>query len=838
MKYSIINNEWKIIMSLIKHDNNISVNSANNNIYVESLYILYINNVTFIVAGVNKQIYRILISIYNIFQAIFTNIVNICVISTYERLTTISFLQIKMTVPIIALKYFMGAAIITAAVAGVTETAKASEGRINIGYAIGTEYVNNNCEVVHYSEGLEGYGINDDHNYYPMFNFSGVTSFVTSSVDGHNLDVDVRPENSTSSASLSYGILVRGGGAEPNLVSPFPYLVVNVSGFDGENVFIDGVDARTISTIPLSSTFGSLTITFSPVTPQVTDPTVNTLSAADIGTNSATFWAEFPDDGNDAASELCRGRFGYYLVGNEENLMYTDYINNIQEGTNFSSSISGLDPNSMHGYWAEVENLEGLSGLGGLEYFVTQAIPVEPIIKDVLSIKNFINQFADPNDPNKPKDANTGQGIFNYIQRAGAFATLDPYDVLHRILPGISKSPKVVSLKPYKNSKGEIIGFDELSTDATPLIIDPNDPNSSTLLETSIFVVDSNLVVISPSELIISLPHYDVNNLNVAFNGKPLTIQRVVSDSNVYLIDPNFAHPVWDLRQIILENNGRLPLEYLMTINADPNTRSIDANIPVKIIKPNVGYGFFDLSTIKEVMDINGSGGVTRGDYDTLLKMVGKTISRGDIASIKNNKIVLGIPDGIVNAYDERAFIKRYNETHADKIPDPYNIPGVENFESGDFSRFPWNNHGSTLWGVVLDKDEAHSGLYCAESAIKTAGGSSTLEVTFNSVKGGDLIFDVDLVSDYQYGALTASVDGVEKKVWNGNNSWNNNKIYVAPGVHTFKIRHKENTIKTGERARIDNIVFPVDPNSGGYIGASTKKLIKDHLQQDNLTNF
>ncbi len=142
--------------------------------------------------------------------------------------------------------------------------AEASEGWILVDYKIGSFHTNGNWALTHYGdaeEGLDQY----DNSYFPLFGSSGVNSKITSFVEGKELETDQRPEFSTSSANFSYDVITEGGGPVPDIDNP--YLSISTNGFDEEDVSItvDGTtyDAKTVSTIPLSSLSGSGSVSFS-----------------------------------------------------------------------------------------------------------------------------------------------------------------------------------------------------------------------------------------------------------------------------------------------------------------------------------------------------------------------------------------------------------------------------------------------------------------------------------------------------------------------------------------------------------------------------------------------
>jgi parallel beta-helix repeat protein len=111
---------------------------------------------------------------------------------------------------------------------------------------------------------------------------------------------------------------------------------------------------------------------------------------------------------------------------------------------------------------------------------------------------------------------------------------------------------------------------------------------------------------------------------------------------------------------------------------------------------------------------------------------------------------------------------------------DPYtgeplfiNVPSGanENFETGDFSRFPWISHG---WEVT--DDNPHLGWFSAKAYI------GTLEITLATGEG-ILSFWIDSNCS---GDLRLLMDGHEIGSWSDDCDWHKVEIPIHGGTHTF----------------------------------------------------
>lgn len=132
----------------------------------------------------------------------------------------------------------------------------------------------------------------------------------------------------------------------------------------------------------------------------------------------------------------------------------------------------------------------------------------------------------------------------------------------------------------------------------------------------------------------------------------------------------------------------------------------------------------------------------------------------------------------------------------------------TEDFETHDFSKFPWTNSGDASW--YIPRLQGHSGRYCARSGSIDHDESTTLEVTLDCVSG-DITFYRKVSSESGYDYLTFSIDGVEKGKWSGEQDWAQVSFPVDEGTRTFEWTYsKDGSASEGDDAAwIDDIVFP-----------------------------
>ncbi|MBN1973721.1 MAG: hypothetical protein JW787_08790 [Sedimentisphaerales bacterium] len=508
----------------------------------------------------------------------------------------------------------------------------------------------------------------------------------------------------------------------------------------------------------------------------INPPEVTTLSTVYIADSNATLRGQIVFDGYDGGVESCQWRFSYWKYGDAGNIITTNWECCVNEGQKFSLYVDGLEPDTNYFVIAQAANSAGTSQ-GDIKTFTTLPGSVDPndILPAVINpdeintllIQNFVEQFqVDPNAPH------ANQGLLTYVEKAGNLNEIDVNDVFYAVTKG--NSSKIISLIQAGNLKSGKTVFYELSKDARPFPADANIPNESALIELSIYSpYAKGLSIISENCLKFWIAD------NNSFNGQPVTIQMISAD-------PNVEYPVWDIRNIIEENGRKLPLDYLLSKNLNPDEIT-DPNITVKLIEPNVPYAWFTLSTSREIADINDNGIIDINDYKILLADLGKQgILRSDIASLIKDVIVLGIPDGEVNEIDRSAFVAEYNKLYPD---DPIVSPVIfsEGFESGKI-REPFTTSVYYPWIISTN---AYEGSYCVKSGNIGKNKSSILQASINA-PSGQISFCMKVSCESDFDNLTFYIDGIETGRWSGERNWEEINFQTTPGTHIFKWVYKK----------------------------------------------
>lgn len=133
----------------------------------------------------------------------------------------------------------------------------------------------------------------------------------------------------------------------------------------------------------------------------------------------------------------------------------------------------------------------------------------------------------------------------------------------------------------------------------------------------------------------------------------------------------------------------------------------------------------------------------------------------------------------------------------------------IEDFETGDFTKFEWQQGGSAPWTVT--SDAPFEGVYCAKSGAVGDLQHSDLFVTLTTVGNDTIHFARKVSSEDTYDFLRFYIDDVLQGEWSGEKEWSTVSFPVDEGNHTLLWSYeKDFSASAGSDCGwIDNIVFP-----------------------------
>lgn len=162
----------------------------------------------------------------------------------------------------------------------------------------------------------------------------------------------------------------------------------------------------------------------------------------------------------------------------------------------------------------------------------------------------------------------------------------------------------------------------------------------------------------------------------------------------------------------------------------------------------------------------------------------------------------------------------------------------LENFESGDFSQFPWS-HSDTAW--TLRTDSTYEGNYVARSGMITHNQTTSMSISQEVLIPGDVSFykkvSCENSANNNWDYLVFSIDGIEIERFDGIMDWSKSSYPVTAGNHTFLWTYlKDYSVSTGmDAAWVDNIEFPMfgsgNPNCLALPDSVHKNLYKNQSE-------
>ena len=110
-----------------------------------------------------------------------------------------------------------------------------------------------------------------------------------------------------------------------------------------------------------------------------------------------------------------------------------------------------------------------------------------------------------------------------------------------------------------------------------------------------------------------------------------------------------------------------------------------------------------------------------------------------------------------------------------------------EDFETGDFNRFPWDNNLSDHpW--AMDTLNAYEGDYCMKSTCKGVGdGVSKIEVSVYVPLEGKMSFYSKISSESPWDMGRFYLDGIKKMECSGEEDWTEHQFDITVGEHVFR---------------------------------------------------
>lgn len=133
----------------------------------------------------------------------------------------------------------------------------------------------------------------------------------------------------------------------------------------------------------------------------------------------------------------------------------------------------------------------------------------------------------------------------------------------------------------------------------------------------------------------------------------------------------------------------------------------------------------------------------------------------------------------------------------------------VEDFETGDLSKYDWQHSGAAEWTVV--SENPYEGNYCVKSGDIGNYTSTTLQITLNVFSETEISFYKKVSSESGMDKLKFTIDVTDMGTWSGDVPWSMETAVLTTGEHTLKWTYTKDIVASSgmDCAWLDNIVFP-----------------------------
>jgi subtilisin family serine protease len=132
-----------------------------------------------------------------------------------------------------------------------------------------------------------------------------------------------------------------------------------------------------------------------------------------------------------------------------------------------------------------------------------------------------------------------------------------------------------------------------------------------------------------------------------------------------------------------------------------------------------------------------------------------------------------------------------------------------EDFESGDFTLYPWQFSGHSTWQIA--SDTAASGIYSVKSGAVNAFENSTLSIQINVLEAGNLVFWKKVSSEENNDRLRFFINNFMIGEWSGELNWSQETYYLIEGQYDLVWKYQKLDPNTAGQdcAWLDYIIFP-----------------------------
>ena len=162
----------------------------------------------------------------------------------------------------------------------------------------------------------------------------------------------------------------------------------------------------------------------------------------------------------------------------------------------------------------------------------------------------------------------------------------------------------------------------------------------------------------------------------------------------------------------------------------------------------------------------------------------------------------------------------------------------VEDWETGDMTKYPWQTGGSSVWEISTSNP--YEGTYCNKSSDLSDQQSTWMSIIYESAIDDSISFYVMVSSEDQYDFFRFYIDGMPKLTLSGEESWQRVSFPISAGTHLYKWQYSKDVNQSAgeDCARVDYIILPAPPITSAFAGLDTEFCDMDEMQCEGTATY
>ncbi|NQU33336.1 MAG: T9SS type A sorting domain-containing protein [Bacteroidetes bacterium] len=162
----------------------------------------------------------------------------------------------------------------------------------------------------------------------------------------------------------------------------------------------------------------------------------------------------------------------------------------------------------------------------------------------------------------------------------------------------------------------------------------------------------------------------------------------------------------------------------------------------------------------------------------------------------------------------------------------------VEDWETGDMTKYPWQTGGSSVWEISTSNP--YEGAFCNKSSDLSDQQSTWMSLIYESSIDDSISFYVMVSSEDQYDFFRFYIDGMPKITLSGEESWQRISLPISAGTHLYKWQYSKDVNQSAgeDCARVDYIILPAPPITSAFAGSDKEFCDMDEMPCEGTATY